>query len=171
MTHPDWAAYTGTHVAQAFLSPAIYPSNVSRVLILTRNLTSEKAKALKHAGATLVEIGSQVTPETLKGVDVLVNCLGHGVPAQERESLFKAALESGVKVYFPTEYGVWVWRGWIASETKLNRIMTVTTGPKEPNTRSGKESAITQKPSETQLEVESRWSRYSTAISWKMQSA
>ncbi|KAG8881603.1 hypothetical protein FRB97_009356 [Tulasnella sp. 331] len=94
----------GPSIVKAFLN--LRPEAISRVIVLTRNPKSENAKALEMLGAEMVQINGPIYAGTLKGVDVLVNSLGTGVPMDEKDTLFKEAAASGVKVYFPSEYGV-----------------------------------------------------------------
>ncbi|KAG8859710.1 hypothetical protein FRB96_004284 [Tulasnella sp. 330] len=67
----------GPSIVKAFLN--LRPEAISRVIVLTRNPKSENAKALEMLGAEMVQI--------------------NGPSMQE-------AAASGVKVYFPSEYGV-----------------------------------------------------------------
>ncbi|KAG8995392.1 hypothetical protein FRB94_009183 [Tulasnella sp. JGI-2019a] len=94
----------GTDVTKAFLK--LHPETFSRILILTQNPNGEKAKALESLGAELVRVEGALQPGVLKGVDVLVNTQGSVVPPETSDSLFKEAVASGVKVYFPSEYGI-----------------------------------------------------------------
>ncbi|KAG8882833.1 hypothetical protein FRB97_007657 [Tulasnella sp. 331] len=96
--------YLGPSVAKAFLN--LHPETFSRVVILTRNPKSDSAKALEVLGADLLQVNGPIHAGALKGVDVLVNVLGTGVPVEESDALFKEAAASGVKVYFPSEYGI-----------------------------------------------------------------
>jgi len=96
----------GPYVAKAFLSP-IHPISVNRVLILTRDPSSPKAKELEGLGGQIVKLeGDAPKVEQLKGVDVLINCLSHSVPLETKDSYVQAAAEAGVKVYFPSEFGI-----------------------------------------------------------------
>ncbi|KAG8864087.1 hypothetical protein FRB96_006960 [Tulasnella sp. 330] len=65
-------------------------------------------QALEKLGYELIVAKGPLQGETLKSksVDVLVSFLGHDVPMEEKDALYEAAINSGVKVYFPTEYGV-----------------------------------------------------------------
>ncbi|KAG8983576.1 hypothetical protein FRB94_007507 [Tulasnella sp. JGI-2019a] len=95
----------GALITKAFLN--LHPESVGRVLILTRNLDGEKAKVLEGLGARLVKLDGPIQAGALKGVDVLVNSLSGGnVPAETSDSLVKEAVASGVKVYFPSEFGM-----------------------------------------------------------------
>lgn len=97
------AISTGPHVAKAFLN--LHPETFSRVIVLTRNTNGESAKGLEALGAELLQVNGPIHAGALKGVDVLVNVAGR-VPADESDALFKEAAASGVKVYFPSEYGL-----------------------------------------------------------------
>jgi len=102
----------GQTVARVFLDEAFRPS-FSRVLVLTRNTTSPSARALAGLGAELHqttwssddEEDAKKLRETLRGVDVVVNVLGGSTGAQEMNALLEAAVDAGVRVYFPSEYG------------------------------------------------------------------
>ncbi|KAG9004674.1 hypothetical protein FRB94_002516 [Tulasnella sp. JGI-2019a] len=98
----------GTHVVKAFLNPSIHLNTFPRVLVLTRNSNSHAAKELEKLGAELVQTDGLLEAEALrsKSVDVLVSCLGQNVAIEEKGALYKAAIDGGVKVYFPTEYGI-----------------------------------------------------------------
>lgn len=76
--------------------------------MLTRNPGSNKAKVLAGYGAELVALGETVTAADLEGVDALINCLGHDANLEIKNSYGKAAAEAGVKVYLPSEFGVYV---------------------------------------------------------------
>jgi len=89
---------------KAFLAQ---PGTFSKVLVLTQNPDSDKAKALGKLGAHTVKVQGAVPAEALKGVDVLVHA-GRPEVLESQEivdSIFKAAIASGVKVYFPPEFG------------------------------------------------------------------
>ncbi len=75
------------------------------MLVLTRNPKSDVAIALEALGAELLQVNGIIPAGTLKGMDVLVNVLGDGVPPSESDARFKEAAASGVKVYFPSEFG------------------------------------------------------------------
>ncbi|KAG8855824.1 hypothetical protein FRB96_006646 [Tulasnella sp. 330] len=94
----------GPSVAKAFLD--LHPETFGRVVILTRNPQSESAKALEVLGAELLQVEGVIHAGALQGVDVLVNTSGSGVPANESDALFKEATASGVRVYFPPEFGI-----------------------------------------------------------------
>lgn len=128
----------GSEVTKVFL--AEYGSSFSRILALVRNPSSDAAKALAAAGAELVQIDdSNAGPsyeKALQGVDVLVN-VQSGVSVASRNTLFDAALKAGVKVYFPTEYGLdhrindfpgWEHREWVWKREHLERTLEVGKG-------------------------------------------
>lgn len=89
---------------KAFLD--LHPETFDRVVILTRNPTSDSARALEALGAELLLLKAPIQAGALKGIDVLVNATGSHVPANESDALFKEAAASGVKVYFPSEFGM-----------------------------------------------------------------
>jgi len=93
----------GSDITNAILK--LYPTTVSRILILTPNPTSEKAKAFEKLGVEVVPVEGSVSAQALAGVDVVINSWNHGVGDDIQLSLSKAAAESGVKVYFPSEFG------------------------------------------------------------------
>ncbi|KAG9018159.1 hypothetical protein FRB90_012067 [Tulasnella sp. 427] len=80
------------------------PSQVNRVVVLSRDDSSPVAQELKELGAE-VHTGT-VTVESLKGIDVVINAWGFTVPGEIKDSLVKTAAEAGVRVYFPSEFGV-----------------------------------------------------------------
>jgi len=96
----------GFEITRAFLDPQYYPSKFGKVIVLTRNPASDKAKALEKHGATLVEVGEVISSENLEGVDVVVNALTHDASTEARDAVAKAAAEAKVKVYFPSEFGL-----------------------------------------------------------------
>jgi len=96
----------GSHVTRAFLSSEYHPEQVGRVVLLTRDTSSAKAKEFEQLGAELVSVANGITIQQLKGVDVLVSCLSHIASREENDVYAKVAIEAGVKVYFPTEYGL-----------------------------------------------------------------
>ncbi|KAG8979551.1 hypothetical protein FRB94_011296 [Tulasnella sp. JGI-2019a] len=106
----------GIEVTKAFLK--FSPDTFSRVLVLTRNPQSEKASALGSLGAKLVQVDGALQPDVLKGVDVLVNTLGLTVSSEVSDSLFEAAIAAGVKVYFPSEYGIIQNHAWFHEITR-----------------------------------------------------
>lgn len=56
-------------------------------------------------GAETIELKGYPTAKTFEGVDVLVNALG-GLYDTTKSASVKAVIEAGVKVYFPSEFGV-----------------------------------------------------------------
>ena len=86
-----------------------YRASFPRVLALVRNPSADAAKALAAAGAELYQVdeanAGAAYEKALQGVDVLVN-VQSGVPVAGRNVLFDAAVKSGVKVYFPSEFGL-----------------------------------------------------------------
>lgn len=88
----------------------------SRVVALTWNASSSRAKELAALGAEVIEIcleGIKPSDEehirsALREVDIMVNVLGV-TSAQTKNLIAAAAIESGVKVYFPSEFCVYVY--------------------------------------------------------------
>ncbi|KAH9919652.1 hypothetical protein B0H21DRAFT_767959 [Amylocystis lapponica] len=97
----------GSDVTKIFLHS--YRASFSHVIALVRNPSSESARALASAGAELYTIdGANPGPsyeKALNRVDVVVNTLG-AKPSETKDALFDAALKSGVRVYFPAEFGL-----------------------------------------------------------------
>ncbi|THG98277.1 hypothetical protein EW145_g7451 [Phellinidium pouzarii] len=101
----------GWIVSEAFLTT--FKPFFSRILILSRNLSSSRAQALSALGAELVHVRlDEVNPENAKslqdvfaGIDILVNVLGRS-DACVHDMLAEAAIQAGVKVYFPSEFGI-----------------------------------------------------------------
>ena len=99
-------------MARIFLESSL-KSSFSRVICFTRDAMSPKAHELASIGADIRQTPPedvtgdklrQVLKEYLRGVDVLVNALS--TPAGElKEALVETAVEVGVKVYFPSEFG------------------------------------------------------------------
>lgn len=79
------------------------------IIVYTRSASSPKAQTLAGRGATIREIkpdaNNQSLGDLLRDVDVLVDAMAvYGEELKMR--LFRAALDVGVKVYFPSEFGV-----------------------------------------------------------------
>ena len=78
-------------------------------------MSSSKAKSLASLGAELHEVhfddpelGDGVKAalrKSMEGMDVVVNALGV-TNAQVKDMVAEAAINAGVKVYFPSEFGV-----------------------------------------------------------------
>lgn len=94
--------HLGPNVVRAFLDPSVHPSQVNRVVIFTRSATSAAAQGLKDLGAEVIE--GAPTVEGFKGIDVFVSVLNDRVPIDARDTYVQAAIEAGVKVYFPNEF-------------------------------------------------------------------
>ncbi|KIO31662.1 hypothetical protein M407DRAFT_4953 [Tulasnella calospora MUT 4182] len=94
----------GVPVTRAFLSSTVRPSQVNRVVVLTRDASSAKAKELQSLGAEIYD--GTVDAKALQGIDVVVNTYSHYLPGEVSENLAKAAADAGAKVYFPNEYGM-----------------------------------------------------------------
>jgi len=104
----------GKSIAEKFLSPA-YHSRFPRVTIFTRNTSLPAAVELVKQGAEVVKVAfDDGDPEdvallksALEGVDVVVNAIvSTPAAAPGMKVLVKAAVNAGVKVYFPSEFGV-----------------------------------------------------------------
>lgn len=99
----------GAPVTRVLLSKAYYPSKISKVIILTRDTTSANAKALTALGAEAVQASDDsISAKHLEGVDVFVNTLSGRAPAETTKRYADAAAAAKVKVYFPSEFGVYV---------------------------------------------------------------
>lgn len=85
------------------MSPEYFPGQIKRVIAFTRNPTSEVSLELTAAGAELVV--PSPTAATFKDVDVFINSSN---PAKDstQDDYAKAAIDAGVKVYFPSEFGL-----------------------------------------------------------------
>lgn len=95
----------GHYVAETLLSPRFYPQQVSRVVILTRNPESDMAQALKAKGAE--PIAAEPKAESFKGVEVFINTASSHNPEEWKtfDEYTKAAVDAGVKVFFPSDVG------------------------------------------------------------------
>jgi len=97
-------------VASIFLSSAYKPF-FSRVVVLTRNPASLKSLYFASLGAELRHIpeGTVAIKDALKsalrGVDVLINALNI-CAGMLSELLLESALNAGVRVYFPSGFGM-----------------------------------------------------------------
>ncbi|KAG8947804.1 hypothetical protein FRC04_010290 [Tulasnella sp. 424] len=96
--------HLGKLISKTLLSPVYRPSQVNRVVVLSRDDSSPVAQELKALGAEIHT--GPVTADTLKGIDVVINAWGFMVPGDIKNALVRAAVEAGVKVYFPSEFGV-----------------------------------------------------------------
>lgn len=101
----------GRIFTETLLSPP-FKSFFSRVVALTRDASSEIAVSLKKRGAELVQVAEGYSEaaqlrESLKGVDILVSALNR-TDRKALDGLAEAAIDSGVVVYFPAEYGTYV---------------------------------------------------------------
>lgn len=107
----------GMTVSETFLDKKYKPF-FSSVVCFTRDPKSEKSKALAAKGAVLrkVDIASPHSSEsdiveTLQGVaaDIVVSSLGIN-DADAANKLVRAAVQAGVKAYFPSEFGGDHWK-------------------------------------------------------------
>ncbi|KIO31693.1 hypothetical protein M407DRAFT_218886 [Tulasnella calospora MUT 4182] len=94
----------GLAVTRAFLSPTFNPSRVKRVVVFTRQPTSDIAKELQAQGAEIYD--SNITTKALEGVDAVVNVLGMTASKEVNDNVAKTAAEAGVRVYIPNEFGM-----------------------------------------------------------------
>ncbi len=85
------------------------------MVIFTRNPVSPAALELEKQGAEVVKVtfdnedpeDADALKRALEGVDVVVNAIvSTPVAAPGMKVLVKAAVNAGVKVYFPSEFGV-----------------------------------------------------------------
>ncbi|KZT68006.1 NAD(P)-binding protein [Daedalea quercina L-15889] len=116
----------GREVANVFLTS--YKPFFSRVIVTARDTTTAEAKALAEKGAELVLV-SAADPlgsftKAFEGADAVVNVIG-SAPNDFKDAIGEAAIKSGAKVYFPSEYGSdhrindfpgwddpgWLWKG------------------------------------------------------------
>ncbi|KAG8921178.1 hypothetical protein FRC01_000375 [Tulasnella sp. 417] len=94
----------GRRVVRRFLSPEYSPSQISSVKFFTRNASSDAAQELKTLGAEPIE--GEVTAAALKGTDVFISVIGAATDLDYLNNFAKEAVEAGVKVYIPSEYGI-----------------------------------------------------------------
>ncbi|KAG9046509.1 hypothetical protein FS837_004259 [Tulasnella sp. UAMH 9824] len=94
----------GLRVVRRFLSPEYSPSQISKVKFFTRNPSSAGAQELKTLGAEPIE--GEVTVDGLKGVDVFISLVGGATDLDYMNKYAKAAVDAGVKVYIPSEFGI-----------------------------------------------------------------
>ena len=106
-------AIIGLEVSRVFLSRSYRPF-FSRVICMTRDSTSDAAKELAELGGEICltptlagthEAVVATLTNLLRGVDIVVNVLGSGAE-DVKEALLDAAINSRVKVYFPSEFGM-----------------------------------------------------------------
>ncbi|EJD02544.1 NAD-binding protein [Fomitiporia mediterranea MF3/22] len=85
-----------------------------RVVALTRDASLSRAQTLAALGAEVTQIRldeehsdniNDNLRNALKGTDIVVNVLGV-TSARVKDVVAEAAIEAGVKVYFPSEFGV-----------------------------------------------------------------
>ena len=79
---------------------------------MTRDKNAKKSQELADLGADVVEAPDPSNPDAiadmakiLKGVDVVVSLL-NAAAGEMKDTLLKALIKAGVRVYFPTEYGM-----------------------------------------------------------------
>jgi uncharacterized protein YbjT (DUF2867 family) len=100
----------GSHITAALLSPQ-FSSSFKEVRLLTSNPSSDVAKSFSSKGAKTIGVNytdEQSILSAIHGADVLINSLGgsvKGFPA--KNAVMRAAVkDGGIKVYFPSEYGI-----------------------------------------------------------------
>ena len=76
-----------------------------RVIALVRDAKSSAAEKLASAGAEVYRLDDA---NALSGVDVLVSTLNVSAVSDVQDALFDRALSAGVRVYFPSEFGMYV---------------------------------------------------------------
>lgn len=101
----------------------------SRVVALTRDATSPKALTLARLGATVSEVplddqeqhsvNTSRLREALMGIDIVINVLGM-TSMRMKDLLAEVAIEAGAKVYFPSEFGVYVRSALIGAVVRSN---------------------------------------------------
>ncbi|EED84085.1 predicted protein [Postia placenta Mad-698-R] len=98
----------GKYVTAVYLSDQ-YRTHFSKVIAVVRDPESPGARKLAEAGAELrrVDAANALSSFTraFSGVDVVVNTVSNA-PVRYHDALFDGALQSGVKVYFPSEFGL-----------------------------------------------------------------
>ncbi|KAG8899150.1 hypothetical protein FRC01_010644 [Tulasnella sp. 417] len=94
----------GRRVVRRFLSPEYSPSQISSVKFFTRNPSSAGAQELKTLGAEPIK--GEVTAAALRGTDVFISVIGGATALDYMNNYAKEAVEAGVKVYIPSEYGI-----------------------------------------------------------------
>lgn len=94
----------GKLISKTLLSSVYRPNQINRVVILSRDDSSPVAQELKALGAEIHT--GPVQADILKGIDVVINAWGFMVPGDIKNALVKATVDAGVKVYFPSEFGV-----------------------------------------------------------------
>lgn len=105
---PLISAPSGLPISEAFLET--FRSSFPTVRILTRNLTSDNAKALQAKGAELHKLDDAnpgaALDKAFAGVDVVVNALPGGPINDVKLAVVDSLARSDAKVYFLSEYGV-----------------------------------------------------------------
>jgi len=130
----------GKDVTEVFLSPR-YSERFSKVIALVRDPSSTNAQSLAAKGAQLHRVSEDDAlasfTKALQGVDVLVNLLPvPGTQPEMMDAAVDAAIKEGVKVYFPSEFGVdhreefWGWNhpGWLAKHHHAERAREIGKG-------------------------------------------
>lgn len=97
----------GTDISEAFLNH--YRPHFPQVIAVVRDPTSANARKLADAGAELRQIDTTDIvlsfARAFTGVDVVVSAVSMA-PVEYHDALFDGALKAGVKVYFPSEFGM-----------------------------------------------------------------
>ncbi|EJF62713.1 NAD(P)-binding protein [Dichomitus squalens LYAD-421 SS1] len=99
--------FLGQQVSNAFLTD--FRPSFSRIRVLTRDPSSQKAQDLASKGAELIQYsGDELEKsfdEVFAGADVIVNALPGGADKETKQAIIKAIARSGAKVYFLSEFG------------------------------------------------------------------
>lgn len=102
-------ALTGFDIVTVLLNH--YQNVFQTIIVFTRSASSPKAQLLATRGAQIREIDTSSNHKDFRhlfhGVDALVETLAH-YNEDIKLRLFRAALDAGVKVYFPSEFGMYV---------------------------------------------------------------
>ncbi|CCM05454.1 uncharacterized protein FIBRA_07674 [Fibroporia radiculosa] len=96
----------GKEVANQFLTN--YRLFFPRVIAVGRDISTPEARQLVEQGVELRSVDPANATESFtkafEGADVVINVSAHA-PLEYINALFRGALNNGVKVYFPSEYG------------------------------------------------------------------
>jgi len=101
------AGHLGQHIAAAFLS-APFQDAFSRIILLSRSeqgSSSPLAKYKSHSKVIFRQYDEEDPQSALDGVQILVNAVG-ATGHDFKEKLLRALPGSGIRVYFPSEFGV-----------------------------------------------------------------
>ena len=93
------------HISIVFLTE--FRSAFPTVRITTRNPKSPKARELAKLGADMRSL-SEPPEDVVSGADVVVDALPPQVAGDYRERVLKALVRENVKLFFLSEYGMYV---------------------------------------------------------------